>query len=309
MATTVNKYIDSNDFLTASAVFDDVSLTIPSSDGYYQIDGIYRQQVSGLLLSGSSLCESCDGQDLRYNVTSGSDLCCVSGTIFTYYFSPGDSFTDPSTTLMYSDQALTTLAPDGFYNISPLGDYREQSSGVLGVLTSCPSCFTSTTVEYSSVSANDLCCGSPTSGTYYIDFGTTFLTTSNLYTDTLGTIAPNGFYKEILTNTYREMVLSVLDSQNPCNPCTTQSWRATECGGGGATYYLDESNGFDGSLSVILAYSYNIGDVVWVKQTSTGVITCAEIQSLSSTPPNYFIDEAANSGNGPYSNCVSCPIP
>ena len=60
---------------------------------------------------------------------------------------------------------------------------------------------------------------------------------------------------------------------------------------------------------MILAYSYNIGDVVWVKQTSTGVITCAEIQSLSSTPPNYFIDEAANSGNGPYSNCVSCAIP
>ena len=49
MATIVDKYIDSSSFATASAVFDDVHLTIKSVDGVYQHNDQYRIQLNGLL--------------------------------------------------------------------------------------------------------------------------------------------------------------------------------------------------------------------------------------------------------------------
>ncbi len=49
MATIVDKYIDSSSFETASAVFDDVHLTIKSVDGVYQHNNQYRIQLNGLL--------------------------------------------------------------------------------------------------------------------------------------------------------------------------------------------------------------------------------------------------------------------
>tara|TARA_R100001510_G_C7635370_1_gene193623 strand:- start:10 stop:942 length:933 start_codon:yes stop_codon:yes gene_type:complete len=54
----VNKYIDSTDFLTATAVYDDAGLNTKSADGYYQSNGSYRQQVNGLL-GPATLCEEC----------------------------------------------------------------------------------------------------------------------------------------------------------------------------------------------------------------------------------------------------------
>ena len=109
---------------------------------------------------------------------------------------------------------------------------------------------------------------------------------------------------------YNSTITSVLGAGVSCPSCgSSNSWRATECGGGAGVYYLDQTDGFQGSSSILLAYGYSTGDVVWVKQTSTGVITCATIQAISSTPPNYFIDEAANGGNGPYNDCTACPTP
>ena len=43
-------YIDSSSFLTATAVWTDITLSTKAVDGYYQFAGVYRQQVSGLLL-------------------------------------------------------------------------------------------------------------------------------------------------------------------------------------------------------------------------------------------------------------------
>ena len=42
----VNKYIDSDSFLTATAVYDDENLITKAADGYYQDDGNYRQQLN-----------------------------------------------------------------------------------------------------------------------------------------------------------------------------------------------------------------------------------------------------------------------
>ncbi len=304
----VNKYIDSVSFLTATAVYDDINLTTKSADGYYQSGGQYRQQLSGTLLS-SNVCSDCFTFDsLDYAASSSGDLCCLTQTPSQYFYPTGSTFA--TTTNIYTDVNLTNVAPDGFYSEPGGSQFRQISSSVLGSLQSCSSCYTARTLAFSSVSATDVCCNLPSSNSYYVDYGTTLLTTSSIYSDTSGTIAADGFYKETIGNTYREMSSSVLAAQNPCSPCGgTNSWRATECGGGAGVYYLNQTSGFQGSSSIVLAYGYSVGDVVWVKQTSNGVITCATIQAISSTPPNYFIDEAANSGNGPYNDCTSCAVP
>ena len=54
----VNKYIDSNNFLTAISVYNEEDLITLAPDGYYQNNGTYRRQLNGLL-GPSVLCESC----------------------------------------------------------------------------------------------------------------------------------------------------------------------------------------------------------------------------------------------------------
>ena len=304
----VNKYIDSVSFLTATAVYDDINLTTKATDGYYQFGGQYRRQVSGLLLT-AAVCSDCFTFDsLDYSATSSSDLCCLVQTPAQYFYPTGLTFLN--TTNIYTDVNLTNIAADGYYSEPNGSQFRQITGSVLGSLQTCATCYTARTLAFSSVSAVDVCCNLPSSGAFYVDYGTTLLTTSNIYSDTSGTIASDGFYKETSGNTYRQMSSSVLAAQNPCSPCgSTNSWRAIECGGGAGVYYLNQTSGFQGSASIVLAYGYTVGDVVWVKQTSTGVITCATIQAISSTPPNYFIDEAANSGNGPYNDCTVCVTP
>lgn len=180
MATIVNKYLDNADFLLSTAVFDNAALTIPAADGFYQQNGVYREQSGGVLLPGSSTCPSCssDSEILRISGVSATELCCGSSSNFTAHFNTGDSFTDPSTTLMYSDSALTTLAQDGWYQVSGSNQYREQSSGVLQALATCPTCPTNefyiTGVRNNCV---DFCIGS------YIMSTSATTTNNNAYSD------------------------------------------------------------------------------------------------------------------------------
>jgi len=107
---------------------------------------------------------------------------------------------------------------------------------------------------------------------------------------------------------YRQQTGLGLGSALSCPSCTG-SYKATVCGGG-VTYYLDKTSGWVGSSASILANTYVAGNVVWIKQGSTGTIYCAEIDAIVSDPPGpYRIDEAANSGTGPYANCASCIVP
>ena len=94
MASYVNRYTDNSDFLLASAVYDNPELTTPSADGFYQKNGIYRQQQGGVLINGSSTCPSCAGnfEVLKVNSISANELCCVSSSSFTAHFNTGDSF-------------------------------------------------------------------------------------------------------------------------------------------------------------------------------------------------------------------------
>jgi len=96
MPSTESKYIDSSDFATATAVYDDINLTIKASDGVYQYDGEYRTQQNGLL-GPLFQCEECSipcggtinppsgGQglyQLEFNAGTGSD---DTGAILIYF--------------------------------------------------------------------------------------------------------------------------------------------------------------------------------------------------------------------------------
>jgi len=110
--------------------------------------------------------------------------------------------------------------------------------------------------------------------------------------------------------TYRQLTTAsggTLELSQVCPTCSG-SWRAQVCGQV-QNYYLDTASGYDGNQLVVLQYTYSVGDVVWVKQSASGAISCAEIIAASSTPANAKIDEAGNSGNGPYSQCSSCNTP
>lgn len=110
--------------------------------------------------------------------------------------------------------------------------------------------------------------------------------------------------------TYRQLTTAsggTLEIGQTCPTCSN-SWKAQVCGQA-QQYYLDTISGFNGNTSIVLQYSYSVGDVVWVKQSANGAISCAEIIAISSTPANAKIDEAGNSGNGPYSQCSNCNTP
>ena len=59
MATNGTYYIDTTTFITATSVWLDGSLTILAPDGFYSVNGTYRQQVNGELLS-TNVCSFCE---------------------------------------------------------------------------------------------------------------------------------------------------------------------------------------------------------------------------------------------------------
>ena len=61
-------YINSSSFATATAVFTDEALTTLAPDGFYSLDGIVREQVSGVLQQ-TGVCEACTpncGEEIVY---------------------------------------------------------------------------------------------------------------------------------------------------------------------------------------------------------------------------------------------------
>ena len=215
--SVVNKFIDSVSFLTANAVYDDVNLTIKSADGFYQFGGQYRQQLSGLLLS-SNVCADCFTFDsLDYVSTVSQDLCCLTQTSVQYYYPNGLNFLN--TTNIFTDVNLTTIAPDGFYGEPAGNQYRQMTGSVLAAVASCSACYSAVNLEFNVTSANDLCCVSRVTSSYFVDYGSSLSTTSNVYTDTSGTVAAAGFYRTPGTTSYRQITGSTLGSLSVCPSC------------------------------------------------------------------------------------------
>ena len=82
-------------------------------------------------------------------------------------------------------------------------NYRQQTSGGLGTVSACASCYSSLSLCFSSVSADELCCGNSTSVTVFVaGAGVTTLAsvTGLLYTTSaLDVEAAVGFYSDDLS--------------------------------------------------------------------------------------------------------------
>ena len=79
----------------------------------------------------------------------------------TYYFNGPDL---ASATSVYTNEALTVLAADGFYSDGIT--HREQTAGVLGPNLTCPSCQLDCTFEGANAAANPVPTGQNYAGTW-----------------------------------------------------------------------------------------------------------------------------------------------
>ena len=115
-------------------------------------------------------------------------------------------------------------------------NYRQQTTGNLGSVTACASCYSSLSLCFSSVSANELCCGNSTSVTVFVaGAGVTTLAsvTGLLYTTSaLDVEAAVGFYSD--------------DLSGGCNP-PVETVDTPDY----VTYVLQNGNGQDSTYSFI----------------------------------------------------------
>jgi len=84
----------------------------------------------------------------------------------TYYF---DGFSFATAITLFSDQALTTKAVDGYYSLGSIA--RRQVNGFLERPSNCPTCGDIITLCFDSVSASEVCCVG--CGTTYTSFAST----------------------------------------------------------------------------------------------------------------------------------------
>ena len=136
------------------------SFTVPSSGQYLYLIWDYRNSLPlSLCYSDIDLQDSCCGcapptAELCFASTNASDSCCDCPTQAAYYL---DGPTFASATGVFTDEALTVAAPNGYY--SQDGLVRQQISGVLQSQQSCPGCGTQVSLCYSNTDAFDSCCG------------------------------------------------------------------------------------------------------------------------------------------------------
>ena len=136
MPSTENKYIDSSSFSTATAVYDDVNLTIKASDGYYQSNDTYRYQLNGEL-GPSFICEQC-------GIPCGGILNPPLGAqgIYQLELSAGSTPADIGAILIYFNprsfpDGIRVLYDGVYYNrlSSPLDGNLQSTSGVADAFT------------------------------------------------------------------------------------------------------------------------------------------------------------------------------
>ena len=256
--TPNTKYVSALEggFYSATVLYDNTSLTTPSADGFYLPVGQiqYREQSSSALQTAATCLSCAVSLTLDYSSVSAQEVCCDPQQTRNVFMARVDGNTFADATDIYTDDTLTTKAAAGFYKENLQTTYREQTSGgVLQSATACPSCVTAITLEYSSVDATDLCCNTKPTATYYID-GSSFDTTTNLYSDTNLTPAADGFYQVPTSGTYREQSSSTLGVVTTCPVCADSvnlffdaSDEYTLCCGSPAldTYYLPAGTNFD----------------------------------------------------------------
>jgi hypothetical protein len=128
-------FIDSDSFVTATGVWTDENQTTLAADGFYMIDDIYRQLLSGVLLAAETCTGNCDVNPLsgtwdldsvnaNVNITSinnlsGEPVSCVGATLCTFpIVSGGGQYVATPPTSDGSTQISTTTTATLVLNLS-----------------------------------------------------------------------------------------------------------------------------------------------------------------------------------------------
>ena len=202
-----------------------------------------------------------------------------------------NAVTFAAATAVYTDPALTTLAADGFYQapIEGVATYRELTGGVLAAPVNC-TCAVSQVLEFNTTPSN-LCCISQTGVTYFIDQGTTFDTTTGLYTDATGqTKAPDDTYRVSGTNTFRVQSGGTLAAVASCPTCPVSCGEITIPNGNKGSYNLNVTLGTDIGSVVVYFNPATVPDGV------RGVYDSTSYNALAS-PTNGYIKTTSGVAN------------
>ena len=202
-----------------------------------------------------------------------------------------NAVTFAAATAVYTDPALTTLAADGFYQapIEGVATYRELTGGVLAAPANC-TCAVSQVLEFNTTPSN-LCCISQTGVTYFIDQGTTFDTTTGLYTDATGqTKAPDDTYRVSGTNTFRVQSGGTLAAVASCPTCPVSCGEITIPNGNKGSYNLNVTLGTDIGSVVVYFNPATVPDGV------RGVYDSTSYNALAS-PTNGYIKTTSGVAN------------
>jgi hypothetical protein len=202
MATLGNYYLNGPSLSTATKVFTDFDQTICAPDGWYS-DGIVSRKLTNCKLEAQQSCSNCNENliSLQFNSVSAAELFCVGSTNVSVYMALGEIFS--TGTAIYQDAALTVAAVNGFYREPFNADYREQALGVLGVLTTGPSC----SGDFF-ISANRTTCNVYCNNSYDINISATAVSGNDYFTLTIGDVVQvgglglaDGFYAYAETST------------------------------------------------------------------------------------------------------------
>ncbi len=141
-------------------------------------------------------------------------------TLGNYYLN-GPSLS--TATGVFTDVELTTCAPAGWYSDGVIS--RQLVGCKLLDQQNCPDCSGENKIklQYNATSAIDLYCVSSSFSFAYMATGDVFSSTTQIYQDAaLTTPMADGFYREPLSNFYREQSLSVLGVLTSGPTCPSQ---------------------------------------------------------------------------------------
>jgi len=180
----------------------------------------------------------------------------------TYYI---DAPTFASATGIFTDAALTTCAPDGYYSDGVI--YRELTACVLGSAVTCPSCLTPCGTPISGSGSND--------GVYDIPF-----TVGSGTGAIIVTITPTGTYKPIgIKATFNSNIYNKLSTTNFGYKASSVVFVPTYLGDTAADCGI-----VAGSPYTLQTYSYAGGVFTGTGLYVTEGITAAQLQLTVGTP-------------------------
>jgi|TARA_A200000159_G_scaffold137894_1_gene138528 ribosomal protein S27E len=155
----------------------------------------------------------------------------------TYYF---DGFSFATAIALFTDQALTTKAADGYYSLGSIS--RRQVNGFLQGAVNCPACGDAISLCYDVTSASEVCC---------VGCGTTYTGFTSTIMGTFGSVCGNTTFDQTFyhngSGTIPAMGELVYQDQAGTTPLQN-GWYHTNASGTSTRYRITNNTGFVASV-------------------------------------------------------------